>query len=75
MLVVGAKLHESEPQYVHDPKLRLLHVRDYAQDAMSMVEGETRPDLGTDNKLLLALTRPVELVGGAASRLPEELRA
>ena len=33
-----------------------MHMRDYAQDAMAMVEGETRADLGTDNKLRLALT-------------------
>ncbi|MEA3239476.1 MAG: DUF86 domain-containing protein [Candidatus Bipolaricaulota bacterium] len=59
----------------HDPKVRLLHMRDYAQDAMAMVEGETRADLDTDNKLRLALTRLVELVGEAASCLPEELRA
>ena len=56
----------------HDPKVRLLHMRDYTQDAMSMVEGETRANLDTDNKLRLALTRLVELVGEAASHLPEE---
>ena len=50
-----------------DPKVRLLHMRDYAQKAVTMVEGQTRDDLNIDEKLRLALTHLVELEGAAVS--------
>jgi hypothetical protein len=34
-----------------DPKARLLHMRDYAQKAVAMVEGQTRASLDSDEKL------------------------
>lgn len=53
-----------------DPKVRLLHMRDYAQKAVAMIEGQTRTDLDRDEKLRLALTHLVQLVGEAASKVP-----
>ena len=58
-----------------DPKVRLLHMRDYARKAVAMVEGQTRDDLDNDEKLRLALTHLVELVGEAASQVPAESRS
>jgi len=59
----------------HDPKVRLLHMRDYARKAVAMVEGQTRNDLDSDEKLRLALTHLVELVGEAASKVPVEVQS
>lgn len=58
-----------------DPKMRLLHMRDYAQKAVAMVEGQTRDDLDGDEKLRLALTHLVELIGEAARQVPAEVQA
>ena len=58
-----------------DPKVRLLHMRDYAQKAVAMVEGQTRASLDSDEKLRLALTHLVELVGEAAGHVPTEIQA
>jgi len=59
----------------HDPRVRLLHMRDYARKAVAMVEGQVRADLDSDEKLRLALTHLVELVGEAASQVSPEIRA
>ena len=58
-----------------DPKVRLLHMRDYAQKAVAMIESQTREDLDRDEKLQLALTHLVELVGEAANHVAPELQA
>ena len=58
-----------------DPKVRLLHMRDYARKAVAMVEGQTRNDLDSDEKLRLALTHLVELVGEAASKVAVEVQS
>lgn len=53
-----------------DPRVRLLHMREYAQKAVAMAQGHTVADLESDEKLRLALTHLVELVGEAASQVP-----
>jgi uncharacterized protein with HEPN domain len=58
-----------------DPKARLLHMRDYAQKALAMVEGQPRASLDNDEKLRLALTHLVELIGEAADHVPAEIQA
>ncbi len=57
-----------------DPRIRLLHMRDYAAKAISLAAGQTRQDLDDDEKLRLALTRLVELVGEAAIHVPAYLQ-
>lgn len=59
----------------HDPMVRLLHMRDYAKQALGMVSGKTREDLDKNEMLRLALTRLMELVGEAAAQYPRELQA
>ena len=58
-----------------DPTVRLLHMRDHAEKAVAMAKGQTRKDLDTDEKLRLALTHLVELVGESASQVTAEVQA
>jgi len=58
-----------------DPRIRLLHMRDFVRKALALVERQTRTDLDSDEKLRLALTHLVELVGEAANRFPRELQS
>jgi len=58
-----------------DPRVRLLHMREYAHKAVAMVGGQTRASMDADEKLRLALTRLLELVGEAASHVPTEIQA
>ena len=50
-------------------------MRDYARKAVEMAYGQTRQDLDVNEMLRLALTHLVELVGEAASQVPEETQA
>ena len=58
----------------HDPQVRLKHMLDYAREAVDMAKGNTAKDLDEDRKLGLALTHLVELIGEAASQVPQEVR-
>lgn len=57
-----------------DPKVRIMHMRDYAQKAIDMASEEERLSLETDEKLRFALTHLLELVGEAASQIPEKVQ-
>jgi len=57
-----------------DPQVRLKHVLDYAREVVEMAKGTTAIDLDKDRKLPLALTHLVELIGEAASQVPQEVR-
>ena len=52
-----------------EDKVRLRHMLDYSRKAVAMIEGRVREDLGRDEMLCLALTRAVEIVGEAATRV------
>lgn len=54
-----------------DDRWRLTHMVEAAEQALGFVEGRDRVDLATDPMLLLALTRAVEIVGEAASKVSE----
>lgn len=58
-----------------DPKVRLLHMRDYARRAVDMGQGQRREDLDSNEMLRLALTHLVELVGEAASQVHADVQA
>jgi uncharacterized protein with HEPN domain len=58
-----------------DPMVSVHHMLDHAIEAVEMARGRTRADLDTDRMLNLSLVRLVEVVGEAASRVPEEFRA
>jgi uncharacterized protein with HEPN domain len=54
---------------LHDDIVRLRHMLDHAQEAVLMIAGKRREDLGRERLLELALVRLVEIVGEAAARV------
>jgi uncharacterized protein with HEPN domain len=48
---------------------------DASSKAIRFTYGKTRTELDTDEQLALALTRLVEIIGEAASKISEDLRA
>jgi len=59
----------------HNPMVRVHHMLDHSREAVEMTRGRTRADLDRDRLLNLALVQLVEVIGEAASRLPEEFRS
>jgi uncharacterized protein with HEPN domain len=58
----------------HDEIARLRHMLDAAGEAVGFTRGKTRAGLDGDRKLQLALTRLLEIIGEAASRISPESR-
>jgi uncharacterized protein with HEPN domain len=58
----------------HD-RVRLRHILDALNAAMRFVQGRNRSDLDTDEMLLFALVRAIEIVGEAAGKISDETRA
>ena len=58
----------------HDPQVRLQHMLEYAREAVGLMRDKRRADLDTDRTLGLATLRCLEIVGEAASHIPESLR-
>ncbi len=57
-----------------DDALSMKHMLYHAREALAMVEGRQRGDLDTDRMLELALTRLIEIIGEAASRVSDQTR-
>ena len=55
----------------HEDSVRLKHMFDYSRKAVAMIEGRVREDLDRDDMLCLALTRVVEIIGEAATRISQ----
>jgi uncharacterized protein with HEPN domain len=55
--------------------VRLRHMVEAAESAAQFVAGRSRADLDTDRMLLFAVVRAIEIIGEAASKLSDELRA
>ena len=58
----------------HDEKVYLLHILDHSKKAVAMAQNHNRKDIDEDEKLRLALTHLITLVGESASRLSNEAR-
>lgn len=58
----------------HDPLVRVRHMLDHAQEAVDMARDRFRTDLDVDRQLNLSLVRLMEVVGEAASRVPDDFR-
>jgi uncharacterized protein with HEPN domain len=58
----------------HNDAIRMRHMLDHARKAVAMARGQTREDLDRDEKLNLALTRLVEIIGEAAARVSKGSR-
>lgn len=57
-----------------DPRQRLRHMLEYAARAQELVANRTEADAGSDDLLRFALERLIEIIGEAASHLPDELQ-
>jgi uncharacterized protein with HEPN domain len=57
-----------------DDLIRLRHIRDACEEAISFVQGLEQADLERDRILSLALVKCVEIIGEAASQLSAEIR-
>ncbi len=58
----------------HDPSIRIQHMLDHAREAREMTADTTRDSFDHDRMLTLAVTRLLEIVGEAASKVPQEIR-
>ena len=58
----------------HDPSVRMGHMLDHAQEALELLDSKTVEQVEDDRILHLALVRLVEVVGEAASKVPQEVR-
>lgn len=58
----------------HKDAIRLKHMRDAAQEALTFAKGKTRSDLNDDRQLVLSIIKDVEIIGEAASKLSKEVR-
>jgi uncharacterized protein with HEPN domain len=59
----------------HEDTIGLRHMLDHAREAATLVQNMTRDDLHANRVLSLALIRLLEIVGEAATRISEDLRA
>lgn len=59
----------------HDPLVSVRHMCDHAAEAISLLGQRTADELRADRMLQLALVQLIEIVGEAASRVPEDFRA
>jgi len=59
----------------HNDAVYLRHMLDYAREALELLEGKTRADLGSTRLLQLGLVRLVEIIGEAAARVSQEERS
>src|SRR5439155_3265414 len=57
-----------------DDRVRMLHIRDASDSVARFVAGRQRGDLDSDEMLLFALVRAIEIIGEAASRVSDETR-
>ena len=58
----------------HDPLVSVRHMLDHAREAVEMIRGRSRTDLDTERQMNLALVRLMEVIGEAATRVPEDFR-
>jgi uncharacterized protein with HEPN domain len=57
-----------------DDLIRVWHMLDAAEEALSFVKNKTRSDLDTERMLVLCLVKLVEMIGEAASKVTKESR-
>jgi len=60
---------------LHDDTVALRHMRDHIAEAIELAADQSRDYLDTDRVFALALTKLVEIIGEAAARVSEDLKA
>ncbi len=58
----------------NDDLVRLRHMIEAAESAITFMSGRNRADLDSDRMLMFAVVRAIEIVGEAASRITHETR-
>lgn len=58
-----------------EDRVRLLHMIEAADEAISFIAGTTRAELENDRKTLFAVIRCVEIIGEAAAKVSEATRS
>jgi uncharacterized protein with HEPN domain len=58
-----------------DPDIAIHQILAYAREAVEVTKSKSRQDLDRERLLNLALTRLLEMLGEAANRVPEDIRA
>jgi uncharacterized protein with HEPN domain len=57
-----------------EDRIRLLHMIEATETALNFVTGRRRADLDSDQMLLFALVRAIEIIGEAAGKVSEATR-
>ena len=57
-----------------DDTIRLRHMLDAAREALEFTRGQSRTDLNTDRKLVLAIVKGIEIIGEAACQVSPTTR-
>jgi uncharacterized protein with HEPN domain len=57
-----------------DDGIRLRHMLDATQEAISFASGKMREDLDNDRMLVLSLVKEIEIIGEAATKISEDCR-
>jgi uncharacterized protein with HEPN domain len=55
-----------------DDRIRLQHMLDAANEALTFIQGRIRSDLDADRMLALSLIRELEIIGEAPGRVSPE---
>lgn len=58
-----------------DDRIRLTHMLEAVREARGFSHGRCRADLDKDRMLMRALVKDIEIIGEAASRVSDEMRA
>jgi uncharacterized protein with HEPN domain len=58
-----------------DDRVRLQHMLDAANEALTFIRSRIRADLDNDRMLVLSLMRELEIIGEAASQVSRETRS
>ena len=58
-----------------EDRIRLLHMVEAAQAALKFVNGKQFSDLQSDQMLLFAVIRAIEILGEAANKISEDLQS
>lgn len=58
-----------------EDRIRLLHMTEAAQTALKFVAGKQKADLQSDQMLLFAVVRAIEILGEAANKVSEDLQS
>jgi len=58
-----------------DDRIRLQHMLDAANEALTFIQGKVRAELDSDRMLVLSLIRELEIIGEAASKVSAVTRS